>query len=68
MGDAMAKEKKKAYRIRFNCVEDRRVEITRTLLKREIEKVLAKHGVVSDNLDEVLSKYVTGVMCNDTKG
>ena len=74
MGDAMEKPKKpkkpknKAYRLHFVLVEDRGAEIARGLVKREIEKVLAKHGAVSDNLDEVLSKYITGVMRNDQKG
>jgi hypothetical protein len=69
VGDAaMEKPKKKAYSLRFVLVEDRGAEIARNLAKREIEKVLAKHGAVSDNLDEVLSKYITGVMRNDQKG
>lgn len=68
-GDAsMERPKKKAYSLRFVLIEDRSVEIARNLAKREIEKVLAKHGAVCDNLDEVLSKYITGEMCNDQKG
>lgn len=68
-GDAiMGKPKKKAYSLRFVLVEDRSVEIARSLAKREIEKVLEKHGVVSYNLDEVLSKYVSGEMWHDQKG
>lgn len=68
-GDAaMAKQKEKGYWLRFVLVEDRRAEITRNLARREIEKVLAKHGAVSDNLEEVLSKYITGVMRNDENG
>ena len=61
----MAKEK--AYNLRFVLVEDRGASIARNLAKIEIEKVLAKHGAVSDNLDEVLSKHITGVMRNDQK-
>jgi hypothetical protein len=68
-GDAvMKKPKEKAYSLHFVLVEDRSVEIARSLAKREIEKVLAKYGAVSDNLDEVLSKYITGEMRNDQKG
>jgi len=71
VGDATVKPKKKAYSLRFVLAEDRSAEIACNLAKREIEKVLAKHGAVSDNLDEVLSKYITdgpGEMCNDQKG
>jgi hypothetical protein len=63
----MKKPRKKAYSLRFVLVEDRGAEIVRQLAKREIEKVLAKHGAVSDNLDEVLSKYITGEMRNEQK-
>ncbi len=72
IGDAtMEKPKKKAYSLRFVLGEDRSVEITRKLAKREIEKVLAKHGAISHNLDEVLHKYITfgtGEMCYEEKG
>lgn len=60
--------KKKSYRLHFVRVEDRSAEIITALAKREIEKVLDKHGAVSYNLDEILSKYITGVMCSDQKG
>lgn len=60
--------KEKKYKLNFILVEDRSVEITRNLVRKEINKVLAKHGVVSYNLDDVLSKYITGEMQNDKKG
>ncbi|CAM5794681.1 hypothetical protein [Brevibacillus borstelensis] len=65
--DSMKKTKEKAYRLRFVLVEDRGEEIARNLARIEIEKVLAKYGAVSDNLDEVLSNYITGEMCNGEK-
>lgn len=53
--------KKKSFNLHFIRVGNRSEEIIRTLAKREIEKVLDKHGAVSDNLDEILSKYITPV-------
>lgn len=50
------RNKKKSYTLHFVLVEDRSDEIVKALVKREIEKVLAKYGAVSDNLDEILSK------------
>lgn len=52
-------EKKKSFNINFIPVGDRSADVLRNLAKREIEKVLAKHGAVSHNLDEVLHKYIT---------
>ncbi|CAM3879236.1 hypothetical protein COLU111180_12200 [Cohnella lubricantis] len=67
-GDAvMEKKKEKAFRLRFILVEDRGADIARNLARREIEKVLAKYGAVSDNLDEILSKHITGEMRNEQK-
>lgn len=59
--------KKKSYSLHFICVDNRTSDIVRALAKREIERVLAKHGAVSYNLDEVLSKYISGEMRNDQK-
>ncbi|WP_110933763.1 hypothetical protein [Paenibacillus bouchesdurhonensis] len=59
---------KKKYRLNFILEEDRSVEIVRNLARSEMKKVFAKHGVVSYNLDDVLSKYITGEMQNDEKG
>ncbi|MNK84431.1 hypothetical protein D3C87_1042790 [compost metagenome] len=53
------KEKKKAYTLHYECVEDRSVEITKSLARNAINKVLKKHGVVAYNLEEVLDKYIT---------
>jgi hypothetical protein len=60
--------KKKTYCIEYIQVGDRSDEIVRAIVKKEIEKVLEKHGAVSYNLDEVLSKYISGEMRNDQKG
>lgn len=49
-----SRKRKKAYTLRFVCVEDRGAEIARNLAKRELEKVFAKYGVVCTNWDEVL--------------
>lgn len=65
-GDAM-KEKKKSYNITFIQVGDRSDEIVKALAKREIEKVLEKHGAVSYNLDEILCKYISEEMRNEHK-
>lgn len=54
----MTKTKKKRYTLNFILVEDRSVEILRSLAREAINKVLAKHGVVSHNLEEVLDKYI----------
>ncbi len=63
IGDAqMAGSKKKSYSLHFVLVEDRGAEIAKDLARQELNKVFAKHGVVCDNLDEILSKYITGVM------
>ncbi|MEB4784820.1 hypothetical protein P5G60_24100 [Paenibacillus jamilae] len=64
--DTMGKEK--SFKLNFVQVEDRSEHIIRSLVKTELLKVMAKHGVVSYNLDEVLSKYITGEMCNEEKG
>ncbi|MFC5531217.1 hypothetical protein [Cohnella yongneupensis] len=68
-GDAtMIVEKKKPFILNFVVAEDRSDAIITKLARREIQTVLAKHGAVSDNLDEVLSKSITGVMCYGEKG
>ena len=54
----MGRQKKKSFRLQFILVEDRSAEVAKALAKIEIEKVLAKHGAESDNLDDVLSKYI----------
>lgn len=70
MGDEIMAKKRKSYSLRFVNVgtEEDSASIIRSLAKNEIEKVLAKHGALSYNLDEVLSKYITGDMCYDEKG
>lgn len=70
LGDVKMRKKKKAYSLHFVTVGNRSDEIIRTLVKNEIKKVLDKYGAVSDNLDELLHKYITsesGEMCNDTE-
>ena len=64
----MAEEKKKAYTIEVICVEDRTDQIVKSMVKRELKKILDNMGVVSYNLDEVLDKYITGEMRNEQKG
>lgn len=66
-GDVRMGIKKKSYSLRFVRVEDRSDEIIKTLAKNEMKKVLERHGAVSYNLDEVLSKYITGEMCSNEK-
>lgn len=55
------KEKKKAYTLHFHEVEDpkRSNEIIKNIVRTEMNKVFAKHGVVCHNLEEVLDKYIT---------
>ncbi|GBF78259.1 hypothetical protein PA598K_06877 [Paenibacillus sp. 598K] len=50
--------KKKSFTLKFICTEDRTDQIIKTLAKREIQKVLDNMGVVSNNLDAVLDKYI----------
>ena len=64
----MAEEKKKPYTIEVICVEDRTDQIVKSMVKRELKKILDNMGVVSYNLDEVLDKYITGEMRNEQKG
>ncbi|RUS44553.1 hypothetical protein [Cohnella sp. AR92] len=67
-GDAtMIVKKEKSFTLNFVVAEDRSDAIITKLARREIQTVLAKHGAVSDNLDEVLSKSITGVMCYGEK-
>ncbi len=49
-------------------VGDQSAEIIRSIAKSEIQKTLDSHGAVSYNLDDVLSKYITGEMRNDQRG
>lgn len=66
-GDAMT-TKKKSYELEFILVEDRTDEICRVLAKKAIEKVLAKHGAIIYNLDEILTKYISEETHYDHKG
>ncbi|PAD73964.1 hypothetical protein CHH67_19215 [Paenibacillus campinasensis] len=60
----------KSFNIKFVKVgdDDQSAEIIRKITKSEIKKVLDNHGAVSYNLDDVLSKYITGEMRNDQRG
>lgn len=53
-------KKKGTYTLQFQCVEDhsRSVEIVQNLVRVEMNKVFAKHGVVCHNLEEILDKYI----------
>lgn len=50
------------------CDDETSVEIIRQIAKNEIKRYLDSQGVVSYNLDEVLSKYITGDMLYDKRG
>jgi hypothetical protein len=64
----MGKRKEKpVFKFNFICVEDRTVEIFKNLARTEMKKVLDKHGAISYNLEEILSKYITGEMRYDQK-
>jgi acetoacetate decarboxylase len=57
--DSMQKNKRDPnYKIKIIRAENGSGEIIRGIVKEVIETVLAKNGVVSDNLDEVLLKYI----------
>ncbi|MGG4090622.1 hypothetical protein [Paenibacillus lautus] len=59
----------KTFNIKFVQVGDdeQAAAIVRKIVKSEIKKVLDSHGAVSYNLDEVLSKYITGDMRYDDR-
>lgn len=59
----------KTFNIKFVKVgdDDQSATIIRNITKSEIKKVLDSHGAVSYNLDEVLSKYITGDMRYDQR-
>lgn len=59
----------KTFNIKFVKVgdDDQSAAIIRNIAKSEIKKVLDSHGAVSYNLDEVLSKYITGDMRYDKR-
>ncbi len=65
-GDVMGK-KTKPYRIEFVQVGDRSDEVVKSFVEKEIKKVLAKNGLVSYNLNEVLDKYISGEMRSEYK-
>lgn len=53
-------KKEKSFSIRYTRVDGDYGAIFRKIVKNEIKKVMDAKGVVSYNLDEVLSKYITG--------
>lgn len=63
----MSKAKKSNFKINIIRVGDKGDEIVRALLKEKLEIVLAKNNAVSDNLDEVLCKYISEEMRNEQK-
>ncbi|SDW79593.1 hypothetical protein SAMN05518855_1005140 [Paenibacillus sp. CF384] len=65
--DMEKKTKKKSFTIRIVRVGDRPHEVVRELVRDRIQSVLANNGVVSDNLDDVLCKYISEEMCNEQK-
>ncbi|WP_143151544.1 hypothetical protein [Paenibacillus sp. UNCCL117] len=67
MGRGGNKQKAKAYSIEVIRVGDKSDEIMRSIVKREIKKVLEKNGVIAYNLDDVLTKYITEETCNEQK-
>ncbi|MGF6356708.1 hypothetical protein ABIE27_004632 [Paenibacillus sp. 4624] len=67
MGDDMGK-KEKSFKITFVSVGDNSNDIVKKIVKSELKKMLDSHGVVSYNLDDVLSKYITGDMRYEQKG
>ncbi|MGO4346315.1 hypothetical protein AB4Z45_12580 [Paenibacillus sp. MCAF9] len=46
------------YKIKIIRVGNRSGEIVRSIVKETLEAILAKNGAVSNNIDEVLLKYI----------
>ena len=65
MGKAREFPKIKMVRI---CEEERSVEILKSLAGREIKKYLETQGAESPDLEEVLTRFVTGEMLYDKRG
>lgn len=58
------KTKGKAFKVTYVQVGDKSEEIIKNIVGSELKKALALHGVIAYNLDDVLSKYITGEMRN----
>lgn len=52
--------KKKKFSITYERVttDEQAAEVIKSFVRRAIQKVLDKHGVVAPNLEEVLDKYI----------
>lgn len=57
-GVEVMKKRKEAFTLHFQCVEDRSADIIKQLVRSELNKVFAQHGVACNNLEEILDKYI----------
>ncbi|GBF78261.1 hypothetical protein PA598K_06879 [Paenibacillus sp. 598K] len=55
--------RKQRFKINIIRVGDRAPQVLRLLCKDIIHDELAKKGLVADNLDELLEKYITHETC-----
>lgn len=58
IGVEIMKKRKKAFTLHFQCVEDRSVDIIKSLARNELNKVFAQHGVTCHDLEEVLDRCI----------
>lgn len=59
--------KEKNFYIEYVRVDGNSNEIIRSIARKELEWLLESQGVVSYNLDDVLSKYIAGDVQNGQK-